>query len=110
MMMIWLDRSPAVTSPVLPCASLCVHCVSRFQKALDSAKQGEDMWILLGSANIHDAKLRKVLLIAVIRFHLEIEYAITHSSLLQVVLVQKYNCSKLLEGNSTRLLHHCCWA
>jgi hypothetical protein len=32
----------------------------RFQKALDSAKQGEDMWVLLESANIHDAKLKKV--------------------------------------------------
>lgn len=32
----------------------------RFQKAMDSAKQGEDMWVLLASANLHDAKIKKV--------------------------------------------------
>jgi hypothetical protein len=32
----------------------------RFTRALDSIKQGEDMWVLLQGANIHDAKARKV--------------------------------------------------
>ncbi len=32
----------------------------RFAKALESVKQGEDMWVLLGSSNIYDAKARKV--------------------------------------------------
>lgn len=51
---------------MLPSNKRCVLLVSiaicnRFQKAVDSAKQGEDMWLLLGGANIHDAKLNKVL-------------------------------------------------
>ncbi|KAF8065507.1 hypothetical protein HT031_003108 [Scenedesmus sp. PABB004] len=32
----------------------------RFQKALEAAKHSEDMWVLLGNANIHDAKARKL--------------------------------------------------
>jgi hypothetical protein len=35
-------------------------CCCRFQKALESAKHDEDMWVLLANANIHDAKARKV--------------------------------------------------
>jgi hypothetical protein len=41
-------------------------CRHRFQKAVDSAKLGEDMWLLLGGANIHDAKLKKVFVAAVL--------------------------------------------
>lgn len=56
-------RFPACSAPS------CMHTYHlpffpRFQKALDSAKQGEDMWVLLESANIHDAKLKKVRSIA----------------------------------------------
>eukprot|EP00775_Hariotina_reticulata_P002901 gene2901-3189_t len=32
----------------------------RFQKALESAKQNEDMWLLLSNAHVHDAKARKL--------------------------------------------------
>lgn len=32
----------------------------RFNRALESIKQGEDMWVLLSGTNIHDAKARKV--------------------------------------------------
>ncbi|WIA36761.1 hypothetical protein OEZ86_008027 [Tetradesmus obliquus] len=32
----------------------------RFQKALESAKHDEDMWVLLANANVHDAKARKL--------------------------------------------------
>jgi hypothetical protein len=45
-----LHRSTLLTSCVL----------HRFQKALESAKHDEDMWVLLANANIHDAKARKV--------------------------------------------------
>jgi hypothetical protein len=39
---------------------LFLMCCCRFQKALESAKHDEDMWVLLANANIHDAKARKV--------------------------------------------------
>jgi hypothetical protein len=31
-----------------------------FYKALESVRQGEDMWVLLGACNVYDAKARKV--------------------------------------------------
>jgi hypothetical protein len=45
------------TGMVLLCSLMCC---CRFQRALESAKHDEDMWVLLANANIHDAKARKV--------------------------------------------------
>lgn len=57
----------AVTCMCCACLALPKHecllmsCVlHRFQKALESAKHDEDMWVLLANANVHDAKARKV--------------------------------------------------
>lgn len=49
-----LIRAPAAC---LPHATQLPHR-RRFHKALESAKQSEDMWVLLGNAHIADAKAR----------------------------------------------------
>lgn len=54
-----LLRHPAAVH-ALPTAILACDGCHRYNMAIEHIKQGEDMWVLLSSSNIRDAKARKV--------------------------------------------------